>query len=208
MGTRGLVGIKVNGKYSGYYNHYDSYPEGLGHGMVEFVQILDASNIETMRHNCANLIKVESNSDPTQEDIDRYRQFSNSKVSTGTDWYSLLRNIQGADCLYAILRNKLEHVFDDIWFIGYSLFCEYAYILNLDELTLDFYRGFQHEPQEFNPFGDAYEESVSGSKYYPCAKILSIPFGVIKQYEVKQIVEIMILAISVLEKEEDEEDVS
>ncbi len=208
MGTRGLVGIKVNGKYSGYYNHFDSYPDGLGHGMIEFVKKLDASNIETMKYNCENLIIVEANSEPTKEEIDKYCQFSNSKVRSGTDWYSLLRNIQGADYLDAILRGKLSHIFNDIGFIRDSLFCEYAYILNLDELTLDFYRGFQHNAQEFNPFGDAYEESVSGTLYYPCAKILSIPLGLIKQYEVKQIVQIMISTIVIIEKEEDEEDVS
>ncbi len=208
MGTRGLVGVKVNGKYSGYYNHYDSYPECLGHGMVEFIKKLDASNIEIMINNCASLIKVDSRSCPSKEDIDKYCQFSNNQVSTGTDWYSLLRNIQGADSLDAILRGKLEHVFDDIDFIKDSLFCEYAYILNLDELTLDFYRGFQHHEQLFNPFGNDYYESRSGSNYYPCAKIMSIPFGLIHQYQVEQIVEIMKSTIVILEKEEDEEDVS
>ena len=145
MGTRGLVGIKVNGKYSGYYNHYDSYPEGLGHGMVEFVQKLDALNIETMRNNCANLIIVKSNAEPTTEEIGKYSQFRDSSIWNGGDWYALLRNIQGSGYLDAILCGKLEHVFDDIWFIGDSLYFEYDYILNLDELTVDFYRGLYRD---------------------------------------------------------------
>lgn len=204
MGTRGLVGIKVDGKYSGYYNHFDSYPEGLGHGMVEFVKKLNKDNIPEMIEKCSNLIVVNSQDDPSQEEIDRYGQFSDAKVSTGCDWYSLLRNIQGADYLDAILRGKLDHVFDDINFIKNSLFCEYAYILNLDELTLDFYRGFQHQAQEFNPFGDEFYKSVSKSEYYPCAKILSIPFGLTRQYETEQIVQIMTTTISILEKDEEE----
>jgi len=204
MGTRGLVGIKVDGKYSGYYNHFDSYPDGLGSKMVEFIKKLNNENIEIMKNNCKNLIVVEAQSELTKEEIDKYCQFSNSGVVNGGDWYSLLRNIHGADYLDAILRGKLEHVFDDIGFIKDSLFCEYAYILNLDELTLDFYRGFQHQAQEFNPFGDEFYKSVSKSEYYPCAKILSIPFGLTRQYETEQIVQIMTTTISILEKNEEE----
>lgn len=34
MGTRGLVFIRCNGRYYVYYNHYDSYAEGLGEAIV------------------------------------------------------------------------------------------------------------------------------------------------------------------------------
>ncbi|KAL2837900.1 hypothetical protein BJY01DRAFT_258208 [Aspergillus pseudoustus] len=35
MGTRGLFFIRWKGRYYAYYNHYDSYPEGLGEAIVE-----------------------------------------------------------------------------------------------------------------------------------------------------------------------------
>ena len=34
MGTRGLRIILFRGRYFIYYNHYDSYPEGLGRKLV------------------------------------------------------------------------------------------------------------------------------------------------------------------------------
>jgi hypothetical protein len=34
MGTRGLRIILFRGRYFIYYNHYDSYPEGLGQTLV------------------------------------------------------------------------------------------------------------------------------------------------------------------------------
>lgn len=34
MGTRGLFFIRCRGRYFVYYNHYDSYPEGLGAAIV------------------------------------------------------------------------------------------------------------------------------------------------------------------------------
>ena len=37
MGTRGLLGWKVNGEYHGAYNHWDSYPEGLGMEIAQWV---------------------------------------------------------------------------------------------------------------------------------------------------------------------------
>ena len=30
MGTRGFVGVKVDNTIKGSYNHFDSYPDGLG----------------------------------------------------------------------------------------------------------------------------------------------------------------------------------
>ncbi|KAE8151854.1 hypothetical protein BDV25DRAFT_152064 [Aspergillus avenaceus] len=35
MGTRGLVFIRCRGRYFVYYNHFDSYPEGLGEAIVQ-----------------------------------------------------------------------------------------------------------------------------------------------------------------------------
>lgn len=34
MGTRGFVFIRCRGRYFIYYNHWDSYPEGLGEAIV------------------------------------------------------------------------------------------------------------------------------------------------------------------------------
>lgn len=34
MGTRGYIVYRVRGRYYVYYNHLDSYPTGLGRGLV------------------------------------------------------------------------------------------------------------------------------------------------------------------------------
>ena len=38
MGTRGLYGFRKNGKDKITYNHWDSYPEGLGQNVLNFVK--------------------------------------------------------------------------------------------------------------------------------------------------------------------------
>lgn len=40
MGTRGLVGFIILGRKRGFYNHFDSYPEGLGEDIVRFFMAL------------------------------------------------------------------------------------------------------------------------------------------------------------------------
>lgn len=35
MGTRGLLFVRFHGRYYVYYNHWDSYPEGLGDAIVQ-----------------------------------------------------------------------------------------------------------------------------------------------------------------------------
>lgn len=194
MGTRGLIGFKVDGKYSGYYNQYDSYPEGMGFDIVEFIKnrLLTKDNVDTMKRMVSNLEVVDSNDDPTLEDLSFYAEFHDKHVSNGKDWYSLLRKLQGSKCLDAIFDCKLRHMFDDIEFIKDSLFCEYAYFLNFDNNTLDIYDGFQKQGQLLNPFGDTKDDNG----YYPCRHVLSIPFRFILQCETKFIVGLMRAAIN------------
>ena len=42
---------------------------------------------------------------------------------------------------------------NDISFIRNSLYCQYAYIVNLDEGVLECYVGFQKKPQKENRYG-------------------------------------------------------
>ena len=53
-------------------------------------------------------------------------------------------------------------------FILNSLHCEFAYIINLDDNTLEFWLGGQKQPQRGNRYGGLKTESG----YYPC-KLLS-----------------------------------
>jgi hypothetical protein len=39
MGTRGYIIVKFQNVYYRLYNHFDSYPEGLGMKLVEFIKI-------------------------------------------------------------------------------------------------------------------------------------------------------------------------
>lgn len=104
--------------------------------------------------------------------------FSVSTQSTN-DWYCLLRNIQGS--LDALYNSPVAYMIDGSDFIKDSLFCEYAYIIDLDIKTLEFYVGFQKEPNVFNRYGT---ESDNG--YYPCRMVSVYPIETMNEHSVEK----------------------
>jgi hypothetical protein len=95
------------------------------------------------------------------------------KIGEKFDWYSFLREFQGNLDAY---KGDLKYMMDDSDFILESLFCEWAYIINLDTNELEVYKGFQKEPHE-NRYSDHVYESHSGDKYYPCKLVEKFPFN-------------------------------
>ncbi|MDO4756188.1 MAG: hypothetical protein Q4A54_07585, partial [Parabacteroides sp.] len=67
-------------------------------------------------------------------------------------------------------------------FIYNSLFCEYVYIINLDEDVLEYWVGFQREPDDTNRYGNQPYEG-----YYPCKKLKEYPLEDIREMDVDQI---------------------
>lgn len=196
MGTRGLYGIRKNGIDKATYNHWDSYPEALGKDIVKFCKNNGIEKLDKF----FNLIElVDSESNPTDEQIVEcmsagYVDISVSEQSID-DWYCLLRGLQGNFKAYQkfIDNNARVYMKDDITFIEDSLFCEYAYIINLDDNVLEFYKGFQQEPQNGNRYGtESTYEGHDGTKYYPCKLIKTFPLGELN--DVDAIVEAMDIA--------------
>jgi len=123
MGTRGVCGFRINEKDYLTYNHFDSYPSGLG---VEIARMLKDINWDNIKS--PEITLVDEDIPPTQEQIEECKMFHNSSVSSGqlTEWYSLLRSAQGATGLKAILDGKLKYMIDNSSFIEDSLFCEWG----------------------------------------------------------------------------------
>jgi len=167
MSTRGAYGFKNAGKYYVTYNHSDSYVQGLGAEVIRFCQIVSHKDAwQEVSGNVEKIQLVDRNSVPTPELIERYKPFADVGVSNQTleDWYCLLRGVQFGGFLWGVAAGELEHMIDGFDFLKDSLFCEYAYIINLDDMTLDFYRGFNKEPVEN---GLPFPMVPDGSGYYP-----------------------------------------
>jgi hypothetical protein len=48
MGTRGIIGFIQKGVYRGAYNHFDSYPSGLGDAIIKFILAHTDQELEEM----------------------------------------------------------------------------------------------------------------------------------------------------------------
>lgn len=165
MGTRGSLGFIVEDKEYLNYNHFDSYPDGLGQTVLEFITEINKENgWEQFKENAKNVVHLKGNRVTDTTIQEKYRKYSNLSVSEKTleDPYCLFREIQDS-WMYEIYKGELQHFFFDNNFIKDSLFCEYAYIINLDTMKLEFYDGFQKKVQKNNRFG----EKANKDGYYP-----------------------------------------
>ena len=175
MSTRGVYGFRKNGVDKITYNHTDSYPDYLGCEILEFCRDLSVKDLNKLYE----LIEmINEDIAPTNEQIkickmNKYADFTVSNKSEA-DWYCLLRRLQGNFKVLktAVEENKRIFMIDNHDFIKDSLFCEYGYIVNLDSEALEFWLGFQREPDETNRYGTELDDG-----YYPCKFILNIPLS-------------------------------
>lgn len=177
LGTRGAFGVRINEQDKLTYNHFDSYPSGLGVDIKkDITEILadPARGMKWLRKYAKDLVLVESDETPTPKQVERLREYANTSVSTGSlgEWYVLLRELQGklAETL------KVGYMIDRRAFVNDSLFCEYAYIVNLDTEKLEVYRGFQrkkHSKGRYSKFVPA--KRGRDTDYFAVALVDEIP---------------------------------
>jgi hypothetical protein len=140
MGTRGLWGFVIDGETKVTYNHFDSYPGGLGTDLVKALGNWDPQNLLA---SARALKMVNADDKPTTEQQQTLAGYADLTVSTQSldEWYVLLRDTQGD------MQATLDAGFmiDSFAFGFDSLFCEWGYVINLDGdgATFEIYKGFQ-----------------------------------------------------------------
>lgn len=189
MGTRGFITFVVNGEEKTTYNHFDSYPSGLGAQVADFLQavVRNGLAVAEFRERVAKLRVVKENEKPTAEDKEQLAKFTDLRVSNQSDddWYCLLRNTQGD--VGAMLEAGV--ITDAHEFPEDSLFAEWGYVINLDgDGTFEVYRGFQTSPHDNGRFAGRWTEEgraeslarkqyAGATFYYPCALVRSWPLA-------------------------------
>jgi len=169
MGTRGFVGFVVDGQEKITYNHWDSYPGGLGMEVLTWLRSILDSGMEWKSY-VRNLRMVSEASRPGSEEIERLQQYAVTNVGEQRidDWYCLLRNTQGDPG--AILA--AGYAIDSGDFPTDSLFAEWGYIVDTDTDTLEVYEGFQRQPHNLGRFAHRAPKEINlgpGRQYYPVA---------------------------------------
>jgi len=170
MGTRGAYGFRYMQEDKISYNNFDSYPEALGLEVLNFVK---NTPLEEMKEIAERLIPVDEREIPTDEEQDELLSQGIIDEKGYIDWYWALREVQGN---MAIFKKGLRYILDSKNFLRDSLFCEYAYVINLDEEIVEFYVGFQEKPQN-----NRYLVSKPDDQgYYNCRLALKLPIEIIK----------------------------
>lgn len=118
MGTRGFVGyMDEKAKIRGWYNHFDSYPEGLGSQVVAKLAGMNTHQIKEFFTMKLSLVKDEE-------------AYQNHKDILDRDWTE--------DTKFIIQDGK------DFYKDG--LFCEYSYIYDIKTNELMCFKGFGETP--------------------------------------------------------------
>lgn len=170
MGTRGVWGFRKDGKDKLTYNHFDSYPESLGVTVLDFCK---KNSLERLGRIFDGIILVNEEDKPTKQQIKECIYYFDDRVSTKkpTEWYALLRDSQGNPEAYI---NGLNYMIDGAGFIKESLFCEYGYIINLDDKVFEVYVGFNKTSGK-SRYCDGKD---NGRGYYPCILLTTFPLPI------------------------------
>lgn len=136
MSTHGAVGIRMNGIDKVGYNHFDSYPTGLGSDILIWLSKMN---------------------------LEKLKQVFN-KIEFTDDWEKEAWDDKNR-CLNLVFEDRHD-------FLGDSLFCEYAYIINLDTNMLEYYKGFNKDPKAPGRYSN-FKNSESG--YYGISLKKEIP---------------------------------
>lgn len=156
MGTRNLIAVVKDGKFVvGQYCEGDGYPEGQGKIALEFLR--GDGNVHRLTEGLQHVTY------PTEDE--RKAFWKKAGHDGESDWvtmevsqkfrglYPSLSRDTGAGVLGLIAQaandNKVPLVLQQS-FAGDSLFCEWAYVIDLDQSTFEVYRGFNKEPTPAN----------------------------------------------------------
>jgi hypothetical protein len=142
MGTRGAFGIIIGEKEKIGYNQFDSYPDGKGIENLRWLRSeIEAGHLQALRVAADKVRLVDDDTPPSASDISILSDATNLNVSeqSTTDWYCLTRETHGD--IGAMI--ECGYIYDSHAFPLDSLFCEWAYIVDLDAEVFEVYRGFQ-----------------------------------------------------------------
>jgi hypothetical protein len=181
MGTRHLIAVKQDGKYKiAQYGQWDGYPEGQGVNVLRFLRGVKLDAFKKAVSECSFLTSDEIDATYTGMDIfaDKYGCISCDEADLHAKKYPELSRDTGAGILSLVLNNGKRKLKNSIDFAADSLFCEWAYVINLDTNTFEVYEGFNQTPlPDDEPFYFLQEQSHierrKDDQYYPVRIIAS-----------------------------------
>lgn len=129
------MAFAVEDEIKGMYNHWDSYPSGLGATICEWIETADiARAIEQFKA----LVEVEDGTPPTEDQKLALMRYADPGVSTRSfdEWYVILRDTQGDP------QKTLDAgYYEDGFKTGGE---EYGYLIDLTGEKLEIYSSYYY----------------------------------------------------------------
>lgn len=163
MGTRHLILVQLENEYKvAQYGQWDGYPTGTGREIVKILKEIDLEKFKSKLLSHTFLVPSEMAFNEDIEKLD-YEKF---KVE-----YPELSRDSSENILKLIYDTEKELILaDNSDFANDSLFCEWAYVLNLDTNKLEIYKGFNKDKSKVNY---RFNSQVSDSMGYCAVSFLA-----------------------------------
>jgi len=180
MGTRNLTCVIKNGDFRvAQYGQWDGYPEGAGADILAFLNV--PGNIDKLRSRVDEvrfISRDEWNERLTAAGIgDSIRYGSEEEKKYQRDFWQLDRNVGRKVLKIIVATEGPVELMDDREFAHNSLFCEWAYVVNMDHNVLEVYKGFNKDPLAPNGVFAGVPLKEDRSNEYATVKLVAVyPF--------------------------------
>lgn len=147
MGTRNLTAVFMDGEYRvAQYGQWDGYPEGQGKICLNFLR--DKMNEKRFREQLNNVHFG------NEEELDKlFSEFGAVSGSISMENYERFKKAYpelhrdtASEILQMIQDGNVRVLKNDLDFASDGLFCEWAYVIDLDTRRFEVYTGFHKEP--------------------------------------------------------------
>jgi hypothetical protein len=164
MSTRGCLGVVKGGEFKvAQYCSSDSFPRGLGQDIIAFFKgTVEGNNIHDVSILSEKADKLSWIEDKRLKEINEIRKDYNNKEYHNFDYlfygvailnyiyndgYLVVKQYDDTGHLYTHKEGNgvIEGLINSQDFFGDSVYCEWAYVIDLDNNTLEVYKGFNEE---------------------------------------------------------------
>lgn len=209
MGTRHLtIVVQDEETKVAQYGQWDGYPEGQGQNILDFLNCANGNRRYSVKDKENKGMQTDIDFEVFRQQVRRCKFLSNEEIDAkwkqlgadGSGWVSMdiadamekkypqfSRNI-GSDILKLIYFGEALELQNSIEFVEDSLFCEWAYVIDLDNNVFEVYQGFNHEPltKEDRFFRDGVFDQKTYEpydKFYPIRIAASWPLDDLPSYQ-------------------------
>ena len=163
MGTRSLIAVKSNEKYKiAQYSQWDGYPDGQGKTVLEFLRsIVKKGRVIEFKNQLDKCQFI------TAKQADKMNKHMKEVGGTLAEVYPMMSRDTGAKILQLVLDSQDSPILlsNEIEFAKDSLFCKWAYVIDIDKNTFEVFIGFNKEP--IDKTERFYSKKAPEDVYYP-----------------------------------------